>query len=240
MIVAYIISAVCLLVDQLTKFLLYGKSCSLIGDLLWLEPGFNTGASFSMFSNATTFLIIFSIPMVVLMNYAIITDKVTKSKFFKIALGIMLAGTVGNLIDRIVYGGGWVRDFIYLKSINFAIFNFADIFINIGVYLLIGYIIYMFAKEYKKQYKQAKEEVKPKVDKQMQIHEQIIDGKEPEVKNAEEVNPQKVTEEPSVTANDTEKIESKEESVSETLKDGNKTDKKMSKPRKGKKQKEEK
>lgn len=176
--------------------------------------------------------------MVVLMNYAIITDKFTKSKFFKIAIGIMLAGTVGNLIDRIVYGG--VRDFIYLKSINFAIFNFADIFINIGVYLLIGYIIYMFAKEYKKQYKQVKEEVKPNVDKQMQIHEQFIDGKEPEVKNAEEVNPQKETEEPSETANDTEKIESKEESVSETLKDGKDTDKKMSKPRKGKKQKEEK
>lgn len=238
MIVAYIISAVCLLVDQLTKFLLYGKSCSLIGDFLWLEPGFNTGASFSMFSNATIFLIIFSIPMVALINYAIISNKLTKSKFLKIALGILLGGTVGNLIDRIVYGG--VRDFIYLKSINFAIFNFADVFINIGTYLMIGYIIYMIAKEYKKHYQQAKEEVKPEVDKQMQICEQIIDGKESEVKNAEEVNPQKVTEEPSVTANDTEKIESKEESVSETLKDGNKTDKKMSKPRKGKKQKEEK
>ena len=238
MIVAYIISAVCLLVDQLTKFLLYGKSCSLIGDLLWLEPGFNTGASFSMFSNATTFLIIFSIPMVALMNYAMISDKVTKSKFFKIALGIMLGGTVGNLIDRIVYGG--VRDFIYLKSINFAIFNFADIFINIGAYLMIGYIIYMFVKEYKKHYKQAKEEVKPKVDKQMQIYEQIIDGKEPEVKNEDEANTQKVTEEPSETANFAEKIESKEECVSETLKDDKETDKKMSKPRKGKKQKEEK
>lgn len=239
MIVAYIISAVCLLVDQLTKFLLYGKSCSLIGDLLWLEPGFNTGASFSMFSNATIFLIIFSIPMVVLINYAIISNKLTKSKFLKIALGILLGGTVGNLIDRIVYGG--VRDFIYLKSINFAIFNFADVFINIGVYLLIGYIIYMFAKEYKKQYKQAKEEVKPKVDKQMQIHEQIIDGKESENEKADEAKSQEDNQEKtSYTVNGIEKSESKEEVISEALQNDVTTNKKAIKPQKCKKRKEEK
>lgn len=239
MIVAYIISAVCLLVDQLTKFLLYGKSCSLIGDFLWLEPGFNTGASFSMFSNATIFLIIFSIPMVALINYAIISNKLTKSKFLKIALGIMLGGTVGNLIDRIVYGG--VRDFIYLKSINFAIFNFADIFINIGTYLMIGYIIYMVVKEYKKHYQQAKEEVKPEVDKQMQIFEQIIDGKESENEKADEAKSQEDNQEKtSETVNGIEKFESKEEVTSETLQNTVITNKKAIKPQKCKKRKEEK
>lgn len=148
MTVAFILSAVCVAVDQLTKWFLYGKSCSLIGDFLWLEPGFNTGASFSILSNATLFLIIFSIPVIALMIYFIISNKVSKSKFFKIALGIILGGTIGNLIDRIAFGG--VRDFIYFKSINFAIFNFADIFINIGVYLLVGFIIYSAVKEFKK------------------------------------------------------------------------------------------
>ena len=113
MTVAFILSAVCVAVDQLTKWFLYGKSCSLIGDFLWLEPGFNTGASFSILSNATLFLIIFSIPVIALMIYFIISNKVSKSKFFKIALGIILGGTIGNLIDRIAFGG--VRDFIYFK-----------------------------------------------------------------------------------------------------------------------------
>lgn len=148
MIVAFVVSAVCILVDQLTKLWLYGKSCSLIGNLLWLEPGFNTGASFSMFSNATLFLIIFSVPVIAFMIYAIISNKISKSVFFKISLGILLGGTIGNFIDRIAFGG--VRDFIYLKSINFAIFNFADIFINIGVYMLIGFCIYKFIDDYKK------------------------------------------------------------------------------------------
>ena len=174
MIVAYIIGAICVVIDQLTKWLLYGKSCSLIGDFLWLEPGFNTGASFSILSNATTLLIILSIPVIAMMNYFIISNKVSKSKFFKISIGIILGGTIGNFIDRIVFGG--VRDFIYLKSINFAIFNFADVFINIGVYMLIGYIIYAAVIEYKKVKSQSEKDVKPEVLKQTEIMDQIVNN----------------------------------------------------------------
>lgn len=147
MLIGFIITAVCVAVDQLTKLLLYGKSCSLIGNFLWLEPGFNTGASFSMFSNATIWLTVLSIPAMGFMIYAIVSNKLSQSKFLKISIAFVLGGTIGNFIDRVVMGG--VRDFIYLKSIDFAIFNFADIFINIGAYMMIGYIIYAFIKEYK-------------------------------------------------------------------------------------------
>lgn len=149
MIVAFIVSVLCVVVDQVTKFLLYGKSFSLIGNFLWIESGFNTGASFSIFSNATLFLIIFSIPVLVFMIYAIVSNRISKSKFFKIALGFIVGGTLGNLIDRIAFGG--VRDFIYFKSINFAIFNFADIFINIGAYMLFGFVLYCIIKEFKQE-----------------------------------------------------------------------------------------
>lgn len=149
MIVAFIVSVLCVVVDQVTKFFLYGKSFSLIGNFLWIESGFNTGASFSIFSNATLFLIIFSIPVLVFMIYAIVSNRISKSKFFKIALGFIVGGTLGNLIDRIAFGG--VRDFIYFKSINFAIFNFADIFINIGAYMLFGFVLYCIIKEFKQE-----------------------------------------------------------------------------------------
>ena len=207
MIVAYIIGAICVLIDQLTKWLLYGKSCSLIGDFLWLEPGFNTGASFSIFSNATTFLIIFSIPVIAMMNYFMISNKVSKSKFFKISLGIILGGTIGNLIDRIALGG--VRDFIYLKSINFAIFNFADIFINVGVYMLLGYVIFAAVKEYKATKAKAEKEVLPEVQKQTEIIDQILNGSGETVESEEQT--EKIADKQNINKNQNKNKTKKEE-----------------------------
>lgn len=218
MIVAYIIGAICVLIDQLTKWLLYGKSCSLIGDFLWLEPGFNTGASFSILSNATTFLIIFSIPVIAMMNYLIISNKVSKSKFFKISIGIILGGTIGNLIDRIAFGG--VRDFIYLKSINFAIFNFADIFINIGVYMLIGYIIYAAVIEYKKVKLQSEKDGKLEVLKQTEIMDQIVNNETENISdspvNSDKENSFETMKKKNETAEPEEKIKNKKNKSQKT------------------------
>ncbi len=181
MIVALIISVLCVVIDQVTKCLLYGKSFSLIGNFLWIESGFNTGASFSIFSNATLFLIIFSIPVLVFMIFAIVSNKISKSKFFKIALGFIVGGTIGNLIDRIAFGG--VRDFIYFKSINFAIFNFADVFINIGAYMLFGFVLYCIIKEFKQ------EKAKKAVSQSVGQDETIMT--KDESKNGEEKNIEK-------------------------------------------------
>lgn len=180
MIVAFVLAAVLVLVDQLTKLWLYGKSCSLIGDFLWLEsPELNTGASFGIFSGKTIFLVLFSIPVIALICYMICSNKLTKSKFFKASLGIILGGTIGNLIDRIFLGG--VRDFIYLKSINFAIFNFADIFINIGIYMIIGYLLYYYIKELKAK----------KLEKQNAVQDSENENKEPTMITVDPNKPEK-------------------------------------------------
>lgn len=50
-----------------------------------------------------------------------------------------MGGTLSNLIDRIIFKG--VRDFIYLKFINFAIFNIADMAISFGVIVLCIFIL---------------------------------------------------------------------------------------------------
>ena len=147
MIIYFAIVVTTVLIDQITKILLYGKSQSLIGDFLWLEsPALNTGAAFNMISNNLVLTII-TCCFACLMIYVLISERFIKSTFFKISLSILLGGTIGNIIDRVIFGG--VRDFIYLKSINFAIFNFADIFVNIGVYLVIGYFIYAIFVEAK-------------------------------------------------------------------------------------------
>jgi len=54
-----------------------------------------------------------------------------KKKISRIIGSLLIAGTLGNLIDRIIYGG--VRDFINVNIFDFPIFNFADIMLSIGV-----------------------------------------------------------------------------------------------------------
>ncbi|MPM11080.1 Lipoprotein signal peptidase [bioreactor metagenome] len=52
----------------------------------------------------------------------------------KIALSLIIGGALGNLIDRIRLN--FVTDFLDFTLINFAIFNFADVFVILGVVLL--------------------------------------------------------------------------------------------------------
>ena len=52
------------------------------------------------------------------------------------ALGLILAGTVGNLYDRIVFNG--VRDFLFFHLIEWPVFNVADCCLVCGAFLLLG------------------------------------------------------------------------------------------------------
>jgi signal peptidase II len=54
----------------------------------------------------------------------------------QLGFGLILAGAAGNGIDRLFFGGS-VVDFIDLRVINFAIFNWADISINLGIFCLL-------------------------------------------------------------------------------------------------------
>jgi signal peptidase II len=68
--------------------------------------------------------------------------KVFSSVWEQLGFGLILAGAAGNGIDRLFFGGS-VVDFIDLRIINFAIFNWADISINLGIIcLLIHSFIY--------------------------------------------------------------------------------------------------
>lgn len=149
MIISFIISAVVVGFDQLTKFLIYGKvSGSIIGDLLWFESTLNTGVAFSMFSGMSVVFIVISALASLAMIYLIVSNRFLKTKTEKIILGIILGGTIGNLIDRIIFKG--VRDFIYLKFLNFAIFNVADMAITLGVIVLCVYYLITSLRKGKK------------------------------------------------------------------------------------------
>ncbi len=140
----YILLAVLLLfIDQYTKYLaeLYLKpieSYPLIQDIFHLTYARNTGAAFSILQNKQLFLIIIaSIVVVGLILYVI--KNLRKNKFIlNLALVFIICGALGNLIDRVKLN--FVIDFFDFTLINFAIFNFADIFVVSGT-LLLSYMI---------------------------------------------------------------------------------------------------
>jgi len=149
MIISFICSLIVFLIDQLTKILIYGTpSRSIIGNLLWFESTLNTGVAFSMFKDSSNVFIFTSAIAVFIIGFFIINNRVVKDKKQKICLGFILGGTFSNLVDRIIFGG--VRDFIYLKFINFAIFNIADMAISFGAGFLCFFILFSELIDYKK------------------------------------------------------------------------------------------
>ncbi len=106
--------------------------------------GGNTGAAFGIFSKSTTFLIIISIVIVACMILVDLMLKI-KSKTYTIGFGLILAGAIGNFVDRIMLG--YVRDFIMFDFWHaFPIFNFADCCIVIGAVLVCVHFIFLSKK----------------------------------------------------------------------------------------------
>jgi signal peptidase II len=93
----------------------------------------NTGAAFSLFQGHE-WLKWLSL-VVTLMLIAIGIFRSFSSIWEQVGLGLILAGAAGNGIDRLFFGS--VVDFIDIRLINFAVFNWADASINIGIACLL-------------------------------------------------------------------------------------------------------
>jgi signal peptidase II len=68
-----------------------------------------------------------------------------KKKIYSFSLVLIFSGTVGNLIDRLFTGKG-VFDFIEVTFVDFAIFNFADSCLTVGVIMLMIYLVFFEGK----------------------------------------------------------------------------------------------
>lgn len=138
-----IIFALGLSIDLITKQLFADiEYTKIIPYLIAFQTnGGNSGAAFGIFSKSTTFLIITSIVIVAGLIFIDISMKI-KSKTYSVGFGLVLAGAIGNFIDRIALG--YVRDFIMFDFWqNFPIFNFADCCIVIGCALLMIHFIFL-------------------------------------------------------------------------------------------------
>ena len=94
----------------------------------------NYGAAFNIFEGNRIFLSSISILSSIILIYFIFL-KERLNPVDRYGLSLILAGSLGNGIDRVIKG--YVIDFINLNIYDFPIFNIADIAINIGCIILI-------------------------------------------------------------------------------------------------------
>ena len=109
-----------------------GETINLIGDFLQLTYVENTGAAFGSFSDYTIILTISSAIFVVTFILLDILYFKYKSKLYIVGYTFVLAGALGNFIDRLFLN--YVRDFIRVSMFDFVC-NIADILITVGVVL---------------------------------------------------------------------------------------------------------
>ena len=129
------------LIDRVTKnkiIDLHSNNQVYINDIINLDLVWNTGIGFGLFSSNSTLIYNFFTTaiggVIIFLIYLI-----TRSQFIdKILFSLILGGALGNFYDRLVYFA--VPDFIDVHYGNFHwfTFNFADIFISIGIICLIS------------------------------------------------------------------------------------------------------
>ena len=135
-----ILSIIFLVIDQISKLIIKllepNEVITIIKNFFYIIYTNNTGAAFSILLGKRIFLIVVAILIIGILLYYIKKNKVD-GKLNIIAFSLIIGGSLGNLIDRIVRG--YVVDFISIKlgSYNFPIFNIADTLIVVGVFLLL-------------------------------------------------------------------------------------------------------
>ncbi len=152
---AYFVLVVILVVlDQLVKFLVranipLGGAVPFLPRVMQLTYVRNTGAAFSLFAEHTWVLTLISLLVSVVLA-VFLWRGALRHPFGRTALAVVLAGAVGNLIDRALLG--YVTDMFETLFIRFAVFNVADICVVLGGIALCVYLV-LFYEKYEKREK---------------------------------------------------------------------------------------
>lgn len=116
-----------LIIDQTSKYFFYNRG--LLSNLNFIHSSFNTGISRSL--PIHLYLVISISIFAILALFRLLKNK----KISQISFIFLIAGTLWNLIDRVLLW--WVRDFINIQIFNFPIFNIADVLLNVWIIILI-------------------------------------------------------------------------------------------------------
>jgi signal peptidase II len=119
--------------QAIAKNLQVTQSIPLLPNIFHLTYLRNTGAAFSLFQDQEWLRWLSLVVSLVLVSIGLLRSFT--NIWEQLGFGLILAGAAGNGIDRLFYGS--VIDFIDIRLINFAVFNWADISINLGVICLL-------------------------------------------------------------------------------------------------------
>lgn len=137
------------IIDQVVKYGFANLSWDVDGPYMSLKLAYNYGVAFSMFAFLADYLKYIQLGIVLIAVIYLFKNKEVFIDYY-IPISLLFAGGLSNILDRFTYGG--VVDYFYWHyGFEFAIFNFADVMIDLAVVL----IIY-------KQIKQSREEKKQK------------------------------------------------------------------------------
>lgn len=145
--IAATIFIVVFIIDQVVKYGFANLGWDVDGPYMSLKLAYNYGVAFSMFSFLAEYLKYIQLLMVFAGTVYLFMNKDVFKEYY-IPIALLYAGGLSNILDRFTYEG--VVDYFYWHyGFEFAIFNFADVMIDLGVVI----IIY-------KQIKQSREEKK--------------------------------------------------------------------------------
>ena len=139
-------------IDQLTKYwavsALADGPIPLIPGVFELQLTYNTGAAWNMLDGQTLLLIILPFLVTGVVAVVLFAGKFRTSRWVNIGGTLLVAGGIGNLIDRLL--AGRVTDFLYFKLIDFPIFNFADCCVVIGAAMILIFVMFFYEDTKKK------------------------------------------------------------------------------------------
>ena len=128
------------LLTKLTASKLGSREVVLIPGVLSLSYIENRGAAFGIMQGRQWLLIVISAVIITAaVVFCIRRIRDTRYRYLRVLTVFLVAGALGNMIDRIMLG--YVRDFIYFKLIDFPVFNVADIYVTVSAVLILIWII---------------------------------------------------------------------------------------------------
>lgn len=136
--------------DQYIKYSFVYSSWAYDGPVISLTLAYNYGVAFSMLSFLSEYL---KYIQLLIVSAGLVYLYFNKDIFvrYSLAITILLAGGISNILDRFTYGA--VVDYVYWHyKFDFAIFNLADVLIDLAIVIII-YLQYKYNKAEKKENK---------------------------------------------------------------------------------------
>ena len=132
-----ILVSVLLGLDLLLKYLVssYLTTVNIIDNFFTLTYVLNDGAAFSLFASKTYLLVLIALLCLFFIIYELKNNL--DDRIISIGYSLVLAGLLGNFIDRLI--DGYIIDYLSFKilELNFPVFNLADILIVVGIVIVI-------------------------------------------------------------------------------------------------------